>query len=182
MTICTNTRCSIVNERYSTTQVNCSYTQHICITCGWVPRVSLMWRHETPPYRGCTAAEKLQWMKFFWLSFQSSGHSNFMYTGIAFCFRTPYNTGFLLIPASTCNHQTYIYSSHLILVSLFSMVDQTLSWTKVIIIIMVTQHCFGDSNLAIIVYSDTSTRVQLGRKYCRCLHNTMSDHTCDFSG
>ena len=106
-----------------------------------------------------------------------SCRSNFMHTGIALCFCTPYNTGFLLIHARTCNHQTYIYSSRLILVSLFSAVNQTLSWTKV-----VTQYLFGDSNLAIIVYSDTRTRVQLGRKYCKCLHNTMSDHTCDFSG
>ena len=57
--------------------------------------------------------------------------STFMHTGIALCFHTPYNSGFLLIPASTCSHQTYIYSSHLILVSLFSAVNQTLSRTKV---------------------------------------------------
>ena len=105
--------------------------QHICISCGWVPRVSLVWRHETPPYRGCTAMNEVLMAIVSVIS--KSCCSNFMHTGIALCFRTPYNTGFLLIPASTCNHQTYIYSSHLILVSLFSAVDQTLSWTKVIV-------------------------------------------------
>jgi len=115
-----------------TTRVNCSYMQHICISCGSVPRVSLVWRHETPPYRGCTAGEKLQWMKFFWLSFQSSGRSNVMHTGTAFCFHTPYNTRFLLIPTRTRSHLSYTYDSH-VTVSLFSAVDQTLSWTKVIV-------------------------------------------------
>jgi len=30
-------------------------------------------------------------------------------------------------------------------------------------------------------HSDTSARMQLGRKYCRCVHETTGRCTCDFS-
>ena len=40
-------------------------------------------------------------------------------TGTTFCYPTLYNTRFSLIPAMTCSYLPCIYSSHLILVSLF---------------------------------------------------------------
>ena len=115
--LCTNTSCSIVNERYSplrwTVAICSTYAYHVgecqgSVSCGGMKRLHT---EAVQQLRNCN-----EWNSF----------------GYRFSHRVVATSCTLALLSASAHHTRLASSAPCQLVSLFSVVDQTLSWTKVI--------------------------------------------------